>query len=464
MATLSVTPAVDRWVYQTDAFSIIFKAYDDNGERCRDNLFSIQYSISYDGTMPDLTQMKRIYCDASGLISLIITKPCVISIYGICVHDINNPSKGEVVQELAINYEISFQPIIQDIFTSYIGPDIPISNEFNHNDLLIKAQMSDGSIKIIPPENCIINDYQITETGSNIIQGTYFDPVMDITWQLEFTVNGIPKLISLEAYYQGEQKDIGDRIPSEDVKVYGIFLTTMTTTEKTEILPDQWYYVDIPVITDKNQGNFLIKYQNTEAIIVVPYTKITSLRLNVWYEGDKIEVGKSYDPNNVVVYLVYPDGKRKRISYKSCQIDSYIVSKEGWNWYTITYTTEFRQITQEFPVEGIIYKKYVDLDFKVLYIINKDSALDEDQEDLTDFFKEEIEYDGYLLFDWTMFLKLVNKLGKYGLYIVTVPKLSGLSNEYDMDWEVLCIDDTTIKANIKKIYNEEDTNHGEESN
>ena len=464
MATLSVTPAVDKWVYQTDAFSIVFSAYDDNGERCRNDQLSIQYNITYDGSMPDLTQMQRVYSDASGLIPLVITKPCVISIYGICLHDINDPSKGEVIQELAINYEISFQPVIKAISTSYVGPDIEISNKFNGADLLIKAEMSDGSYRTISPNDCLIQDYYITEVGPNTKYATYTDPVLDIKWTLEFVINGVPKLLSLEAYYIGEKRIIGDRVLPEEVKVSGIFLISIDESENIEIPTEDWYFIDIPVITDSNKGTFRLGYKNYETAINVPYEKTTSLRLNVWYEGDKIEVGKCYDPNDVVVYLVYPDGKRKRVSWKHCQIDSYFVSKEGWNWYTIIYTSEFKQVKQEFPVEGIIYKEYIDLEFKVLRITDKTSAKEEDQEDWTEFFKEEIEYDGMLLFDWNTFLKVVNRIQKYGLYIVTVPKLSGLSNQYDMDWEVLCIDETTLKANIKKIYNEEDVNHGKESN
>lgn len=460
MATLSVTPSVDKWVYQTDAFSIVFMAYDDNGKRCYNNQLSIQYSITYDGTTPDLTQMQRIYSDASGIIPLVITKPCVISIYGICVHDVNDPSKGEFIQKLAMNCEISFQPIIKTIHASYAGPDVEISDNFNKDYLVIKAEMSDGSIKTISPNECIIKDYKITDVGPNTKRITYTDPVLYTVWELEVTINGIYKLISLQAYYQAERRVIGDRILPEEVVVLGVFMTSMTTTESIELSSDQWYFIDIPIITDANKGVFSIGYKQHTTTINVPYDKATSLRLNVWYEGDKIEVGKSYDPNNVVVYLVYPDGERKRILWKHCQIDSYLVSEKGWNWYTISYTTEFHQVTQEFAVEGIIRKQYIDLDFKVLYFKDKDSQ----QENLTTLFKEELEYDGYLIFDWTIFFKVVNKIQKYGLYIVTVPKLSGLSNQYCMDWEVLCINDTTLKTNIKKIYNEEDASHGNKEN
>ena len=70
-------------------------------------------------------------------------------------------------------------------------------------------------------------------------------------------------------------------------------------------------------------------------------------------------------------------------------------------------------------------------------------------------FKNKMTIYGVLVIDWSHFLEIVNSINKYGLYIVTVPKLSGLSSRYAMDWEVLCINKNTIKATTKKIYKEE---------
>lgn len=451
----SISPAVDSWTHQPDAFTIIFKAYDDNGEQCRNEHISIQYNITYDGSAPDLTQMQRVYSDASGLIALVITKPCVISLYGIHSHDVNDASRGEIAQEIAMNYKITFEPIILDITATYTGPDIQVSDNFNSYDLTIRATMSDGLVKTILPSECNIADYQIYKTGLNTKTLTYIDPLLGATWTVEFTINGIPKPLSLEAEYNGLRKILGDKILQEEVIVYGTFLTSIDATERIEIEPKDWYFIDIPIITEANKGTLRVGYKKLQATISILYDIVDSIHLNVWYEGAKIEVGKNYDPDNVVVYLVYPDGRRRRISWRNCEIDSYLVTKEGLNWFTITYTVEFTKTTQQFPVEGVIYKDYIDLDFKVLYI-----AKEEQQEDLTDMFQSKLTFAGQLFVDWNQFLKIVNDLQKYGLYIVTVPKLSGLSDRYDMDWKVLCINKTTLKANIKKIYNEEEKENG----
>ena len=457
----SISPAVDKWIYQHDAFTIIFKAFDDNGKQCRNNQVSIQYNITYDGSIPDLTQMKRVYSDASGLIALVITKPCVISLYGIHVHDVNDISKGEIVQEIAMNYKITFQPIILNVTASYIGPDIKVSDNFDKYNLYIQAEMSDGQTKTISPSECIVKNYQIQQEGVNIKTVTYKDPMLETIWDLEVKINGLAKLMSLETEYIGPRKILGDKIFKEEVRAYGTFLTSIESSERREIQPEDWYFIDIPVITLSNKGVFEIGCEHLKDHIIVLHDIVEHIRLNVWYEGAKIEVGKSYDPNDVIVYLVYPNGDRRRISWKYCEIDSYLITKEGLNWFTITYTVEFTQVTQKFAVEGIVYKDYIDLDFKVLYITDLNSEQEENQENLTDIFKSELTFENQLFIDWTQFLKVVNSFEKYGLYVVTVPKMSGLSNRYDMDWEVLCIDKTTLKANIKKIYNEEEEKDGE---
>ena len=73
-----------------------------------------------------------------------------------------------------------------------------------------------------------------------------------------------------------------------------------------------------------------------------------------------------------------------------------------------------------------------------------------------DKFKEIFTIYDVFLISWKQFLTEVNNLGKYGKYILTAPKLCGLSNEYDQDWNVLCIDKNTLKATIIKTYYKEE--------
>ena len=456
---LVITPEVSKWLYQTESFTIVFRAYDDNGERCRNDQLSLEYNITYDGTMPDLNDLKTINGDASGLITLVITKPCVISVFGTYVHDVNDVSKGKVIQELAINYEISFQPVVVDITASYIGADIPITDPFNENDLIIRAKLINNTYKDIHPSECIIEDYIIRDLGPNIKTIKYYDKTTSTMWHLDVTINGIPKLIKLLAEYIGERKKIGDTISKTEVNVYGMFLISTSEAEELIVNQDDWYFIDLPVITEANNGIFRLTYRKTDISISVPYDDDISFRLNVWYEGDKIEVGKTYSVHDVVIYLITPDKKRKRLRWDQVHFDSTLVTKIGINIYTVTYMVEYVKITQYFTVEGY-ENKFTNLAFQVFYVIDKTSDKTENQLNVTKEFEEELIFEDILYVTWERFLKVVNEKERYGLYIVSIPRLSGMSTKYDMDWEVLCLTKTTLKAKIKKIYLKEDDVNG----
>ena len=453
---LSITPSVENWLNQTEAFTIIFKAFDDNGVQCKNKELSIKYNITYDGTMPDLTSLEEMHSDASGLIALVITKPCVISLFGTHVRDVKDPSKGEVTQEVAINYEISFKPVVNKISASYNGGDVQVTDSLDISKISVIAEYNNGTSNSISIEYCTVPDNIIYNTGENIKTLIYTDPFNGVVWSVDFIVNGVPKLLSLETEYIGPIHQLGDKVFQEEIIVYGVFLISSTETERLEISRDKWYFIDIPIITQDNNGILDIKYQNSEIKISIPYNIIHTLRLKIWYEGAKIKVGNLFNPEDLIIYLVYPNGKTKRITWYECQINSFLITKEGLNWFTATYITEFLKVTQMFPVEGIIPKNYIDLDFKVLYIQDPTSDRETDQLNLTEEFRKGMSIDGILLVDWEQFLKTVNESHRYGLYTVTVPKLSGMSDRYDMDWNVLCINENTVKATIKKVYNKEE--------
>ena len=172
-----------------------------------------------------------------------------------------------------------------------------------------------------------------------------------------------------------------------------------------------------------------------------------TLRLRCWYEGDKIKVGSKYECHDVFAYVIYPDKDPEIIDTKHISFSSNIVTHEGWNWYTISY----KGLTAQLVVPGYIPIEHPDIEFSVKYVKSKNDIVD-----YTDKFKEIFTVYDVFLISWKQFLTEVNNLGKYGKYILTAPKLCGLSNEYDQDWNVLCIDKNTLKATIIKTYYKEE--------
>lgn len=105
--------------------------------------------------------------------------------------------------------------------------------------------------------------------------------------------------------------------------------------------------------------------------------------------------------------------------------------------------------------------EYPNVDFKVIYIDVKHNFK---EIDFTEKFKEKFTVNDTFIISWKQFLVEVNELMLYGLYILTAPKLCGLSNKYCQDWEVLCINKTTLKANIIKTYLKEEDLPWQEQN
>ena len=444
-------PEVSQWIRQSNPFAIIFKAFDNYGNQCIGDNLSIQFSMTFDGTMPDLITATEIKGDTDGFIFLNIDKPCIITIYGKFARDINDLNKGFTTQQIALNYEIDFMPNILSINGVYNGKSIPITESFNINDIKVIANMSDNTVKNININDCrLLSDLKIYSISNNIKHFEYYDKQLKYTWCFDVNIPGAIKLISLEAIYTGSIKKEGDKVLSSEINVTLEYQDDSGIHNK-KLLDNEWQFISIPVVMYSNDGIITIQYKSLDTNIKIPFIENTDLHINAWYEGFDVEVGHQFEKDNVVIMLITPNGDQKRLDYTKVQFSNTIVEKEGWNWYTITYHNEYKTYKQNFAVKGYIPIKYPDLDFKVKYIDKNNQEID-----YTEKFKEQFTFDDVLVISWDKFLVEVNELMLYGLYILTAPKLTGLSNEYDQDWEVLCMNKTTLKANIIKTYFKED--------
>ena len=454
-----IEPEVSQWIRQSNEFTIFFRAFDNYGNKCTKDNLSIQISITCDGTMPDLTNATEIKGDASGLIFLNINKPCIITVYGKFARDINDLSQGFIIQEIALNYEIDFMPNILSINAKYNGKSIPITESFDIQNIIVIANMSDNTTKTIDINDCkLISDLYIHSIGDNIKYFQYYDKQLKITWNFNVNIPGIIKLISLKVIYIGSIKKEGERIDKSEIKAileyennYGIHTR--------ELDAEEWTFLSIPVVMYSNDGIINIQYETLDASVIIPFISNDDIHINAWYEGLDVQVGKSFALDDVVIMLIIPNGDQKRLKYTQVQFSNTIVEKEGWNWYTITYHNEYQTYTQKFAVKGYIPIEYPNLEFKVLYIDKNNQEID-----YTEKFREKFIVDDTFIISWKQFLVEVNELMLYGLYILTAPKLCGLSNKYDQDWEVLCINKTTLKANIMKTYLKEEDLPWQEQN
>lgn len=371
--------------------------------------------------------------------------------------------------------------IVLDISAKYIGPPIEVTDQYNPLDVIVSLDTVDNNhenrmtiilkyapdmIELIPGIQ-FTNEYLIkepglliTNVGDNVRTVFYKDQAIETT--TEFIVPGIPKLVDFETTYIGDTRIIGEHINKSEVLAISSCIIDKDYTLETKILEDnEWEFYDAPIITDANKGYIRIQYKNLMSSIKVKYDIPKTLRLRCWYEGAKIEVGNTYEYENVPTYLVFPNGDLKRLRVLDLEFSSNYVAEKGWNWYTVTYRTDYYVLSGIFAVPGYIPITYPNVDFMVKYI---DIPNNYREIDYTESFRPKFTFDGVFIITWQQFLVEVNELMLYGLYILTAPKFCGLSNKYGQDWEVLCINKTTLKANIMKTYLKEEDLPWQEQN
>lgn len=361
--------------------------------------------------------------------------------------------------------------IVLQLKARYIGPPIEITENINTANVVIELDTIDEEyqnrkivilkynpdVLTLPNGDILTQDYtidslKVTKVGINTFTAKYIDPTAE--YSVTFEVEGIKKLSKFETIYVGENKLLGDPIYNSEVKAYVYYIVdTDGTSIKEELSTDLWTFYDSPILTNANNGYIRTLYNGLFSNIQVEYEIPNTIYLRCWYEGAKIKVGNHYEYKDVIVLVTYPNGDWKELNTYDVIFEDNIVHKKGWNWYKVRYKNSEVDLTGWYAVEGIIENEYPETKFMVRYI---DIRNDNREIDYTSAFENKFTIDDIFIISWKKFLEVVNELRLYGLYILTAPKLCGLSNRFDEDWSVLCINNKTLKANITKTYKEEE--------
>lgn len=355
--------------------------------------------------------------------------------------------------------------IVTDVVAIYTGPEIFIYDNYDASDIIVNTYTSDGRILNIPSSDCRHTDLCIVKIGDNLKYLEYTD-ITGKFWLIQFIVPGKKRPVGIVATYIGDIKFVGEYVKPYEVTVYIRYLVENYQYEDEALAPDDWFFENLPVVTEANNGKLIIAHQHdymymTDTILV-PWAWEDKFRIIAWYEGLPVKIVGQYDPDKVIIYLIPENQDWIRTTYKNphISINSYVVSEEGDTWYTITYRNDNGRVYQDkYPVVGYVPKKHIDLKFEVVYIESNGS-----ETDYTPEFIEAFTFDGIFSVSWKQFLNKVNDIQKYGLYRAIIPKGYGLSNHYDCQWHVICKDEHTLKATITKIFNEEVKEDGNKEN
>jgi len=407
-----------------------------------------------------------------------------------------------------INITATFNVIGYDIDISikYTGAAVIVGEEYNPYEIWITFTYSDGKKRDLDREEYECFDLLIDS-------GPIFNDNNDITilrtvectdefggkHLLEVEIPTIARPYRIIPEYIGGIKTYGDIVEKDEIHVKIEYIREIRNgeihfIEELDAKGEEWDFAFSNIVTQYNNGALFIQwkrlypwwqyhidedgnkigyqaswqYRKLLEKVTIPIVNFETSSLQVWYEGPAIEVGNDYDIENVVIYLCEPGKDRLRLNYldEGIIIESNIkIKKEGPNWFTIMYKHGLYKFKHMYYVPGIIYKKYPDITFQIIYV-EKETMKDID---LTEEFRPYFTWANQFIITWEQFIICLQDLESkedrhyFGLFRIMAPKQTGLLNKYASIWDVFCFQDYNVNASIAEIYDneiKEDINNG----
>ena len=464
MSTLHIEPGVDTWRTRLEPFIASFLAYDVDYKRISNKQFYIEYDITYDGSIPDLSNAKTQYSNKDGVIEFHFDKPCRISAVAYMVKNfdetisIDSMGTDYESKEICTNLLLPFQPFITSFDAIYTSEEaISVNDEIPRKYIQVTVTYSDTSIKtydLIDKPDHLIDPEKIPYTGDVTATISYHDPLLDVEWKSKIFVRGKVQELSISATYIGDTKYINNLIPKSLIIVKIELFDGYT--KYTELLDnDAWNFTSLPQITNVNLGVLEIEHNKLRCNVRIPfYWLTTSYRLDAWYEGPPVECGESFVPEYFRIYLYYDTGLRAMLKLEECHIEPEVnvIKEPGLNWFTISYRIDDFTIKDKVAILGYVEKVYPELDFKMEYYNKNTHSL----EDVTEKFNETCMIGKVRYFKWSKICDRITEMMKFGVFRLYAPVLTGLSTKCPTVWMICCFNKNSIKASLVEMIEEEE--------
>ena len=463
MSSYYVTPNVGEWQTTTNPFTVTILAYDDNNTRIINKQLYIVYDITYDNSTPDLENNgKTIFSNRDGIIELPLNKRCKISIdiYMVSEYDgtLNISQMAEpdkyVCYHLCENLILPFEPFIVDFNVSYISDQkIPVNETISRKYIQVNILKSDKNTLRFTLENEVYHDFInyptiVEHVDENTINVSYHDPILDKDWDCDIIVIGSVQELSIFGIYIGETKQLNNFVTKTEVVVTLEYFDGYEYLQR-QIDSFEWDFTTQSQITNGNLGVLEIGRGKLRCKIKVPFIwEAVKYRLDAWYEGKKLLIGKEFNQNDFRIWLWSENGTRKLLEFKDCQVipkDHSI--RAGLNWFTVIYKTGPWTLKDKVAIIGYKGNEYPENDFELLYYNPNINSF----EDVTEMFDEACSMAGIRYFNWEKILDMVVKTGRYGQYKLYAPVLTGLSTRSDTEWLITCMYEKGLSAQLNKL-------------
>ncbi len=256
--------------------------------------------------------------------------------------DIDWKNVDKVIKQIGnnryvINYEdVSTNLIIQGYYynkltAEYHGNPINIYESYNKEDVDVTITYTENNLgkteDILTSDEWKEDSLIVSAVGENIFTAVL---VSDPKFSDTYSVEGLDYFTSLRATYMGEDILTGNDYDKDDVLVEGI---NKSDGNGVIIPSDEWTESGLTV-TANGKNLFTASYNGLNADY---YVNGYSEGLQATYVGDDILVGKTYNKNDVEVYVTDTKGSRIRINTENWTEDNLVVTLDGNNEFTATY-------------------------------------------------------------------------------------------------------------------------------
>lgn len=311
-----------------------------------------------------------------------------------------------------------------------------------------------------------VNTWDYTDTFGDVY--TMSDFVGDV--ELE----AISNIKSISGEYVGPPKTVklntveNSTIRAEDLKItVELFQGIEGKQNPYELLSGEFSYdpnmIKGPLTKVKvTYGN---RYETAECVVDVP-ADFEIKQILAWYEGPDILVGRSYSPDNVIVYLINNLDQWIRVSVDKADNDDtpmaqhhtlviyptdqpYRVSRVGDNWFRIKFNMSGMVLSDIFNVTGIQEDVVIDKKLKIRYIRNKAKWF---YLDVTEDYLPYLGMEDVVYLTWKQFLNACADFGYYGLFEVILPPNTGMNTRYPTRWFAWARNYKTIRAHCVEVY------------
>lgn len=243
-------------------------------------------------------------------------------------------------------------PSIVTVSAKYIGNPVPVGDKFSLDDIKLYVIYADGNTALVKEGFTVEpEDRIITHLNSNIIKVKYVTP-KNIEYVTQVVIEGVKKLVSISAIYDGPSLSDGQEVSRKHLKVIAQYSDNTSATVTDYVFPNG------NIVSTTNNGLITIWYRGKTFDVVIPMYEVTTSRLIAYYTGPNVEVGHDFDTSKSDIRIYYQSDDPTNTFYEKvdpslCTFVPTTIDHEGVNQITIQYVGKKGPVSTKMIVIGI---------------------------------------------------------------------------------------------------------------